>query len=216
MKHAKLIPGSVPMLKYVMIPLIATLVSLSSVNAATILQDQADAQATISAFDPMGQSFIAEDPSVYFAFYFAVQNIDRPNDPFSFSLIEGEGLGGTVLMTVDVQLPDPPPGEFPSFYYDVDLTGLTLEIGQTYTAAISATTSSPLWAIQYASELLGDPYPDGRMYYNPSVTQLTNCPASSANCDTKFRVTPVPVPAALLLLVSGLISLLGVARIRKA
>ena len=74
-------------------------------QAALILQDNATTTALVEFYEPIGQSFTAEDASVSFAFYYETMNVGELNDPLELRLLSGDGLGGSVLGSFTFTLP---------------------------------------------------------------------------------------------------------------
>ena len=67
----------------------------TSVLADIIQLDPGGGRAQINYFEPIGQSFLAEDSNVSTAFNLTAINPHVENsDPLLFSLYEGDGLGG--------------------------------------------------------------------------------------------------------------------------
>ena len=179
---------------------------LPSAQAATIIQDSGVYDLAIGAYDPIGQSFVAEDPLLdAIAFAFSDMNPTWPNDPITMTLYEGAGFSGTMVTTVTQTLPDilPSTSASPEFI-DFDFSGTSLVVGNTYTAAI--TTASYKVGVVYTNL---DVYANGQLFESD--------PWSDKSGDLNFRITPavVPVPAAVWLFGSGLIGIIGVARQKK-
>ena len=128
------------------------------------------------------------------------------------TLYAGAGFGGSAIGTdvLDLSatvLPDTFTND--NNFIDFDFSGVGLIVGQTYTAAVTASDSSI--ALQYTSN---NPYASGQLYDSRN-DDLLGCDAGG--CDLDFSVTPsaVPVPAAVWLFGSALLGL-GVVKRRKA
>lgn len=150
----------------------------------------------VNYFEPLGQSFVAEDAAIKFAFRYLPINTWFSNDPLEISLVAGAGTGGAVLATETFSLAS----NFDGFH-DIDFSSVALTIGQSYTAVLRVPGDSPFWAI-YTSN---NSYTGGTAYQN----------GNPAGWDTIFRVTPVeqqhevPEPASLALAGLGLAALLA-------
>jgi len=176
------------------VALTSLLASLTA-HAGVIEVLPGDGRATIYFYDPVGQSFTAEDEHINFGFYFSSLNPGTVNAPLTFSLVSGNGFGGTTLATQNFSLATGFTG-----YYDIDLSSTELVTGQQYTAFVSADGLSPHWAVAFSS---ADVYAGGQAYSggNPSAV------------DWAFRVTPtdligeVPEPASLTLMAFGIAAL---------
>jgi hypothetical protein len=162
-------------------------------RADTILQDQGSSAIQVNHFEPIGQSFTAEDPHIAFAFDYTEFNPSFPNDPLQLRLLAGDGLGGIALATVMFAVPAAYEG-----FFDVDLSSVTLTVGQLYTAELTVPGTSPYFGVWLSDD--NDVYPGGRAYFFDHGGNITPSP----NDDMRFRVTPIPEPVGSLLAVAGL------------
>ena len=189
--------------------LVAALVSPMA-DAATIEQSAGQFDATIAAFDPIGQTFVAEDALLgQIAFAFS-RNTNTPSDGLvTMTLYSGSGFAGASLGSEVMNLSGPLPGALdPPQFIDFDFSGVGLTVGNTYTAAVTSNDFSI--SVVYNGN---DAYANGLLLESGSSTLCTN------GCDLNFRVTPaaavVPLPAAAWLFGSGLLGLLGLVRRKK-
>jgi hypothetical protein len=170
-------------------------------HGAVILQNQGSVDAQLAFFSPVGQSFVAQDVQLQaIAFAYFDLNPSAPNSPVTMTLRLGSGLNGAVLATVVQTLPPVLPGSVGSAaLIDFDFSGMTLVIGQTYTATASTTSAKAGFA--YNSS--GDAYVPGRAFESSTSLDLFGTAP-----DLRFRVTPVPEPGvAAMLSVGALLSL---------
>jgi hypothetical protein len=177
--------------------------SISSVNAALILQDQSGGATQILIASPIGQSFTAEDAMISsFAFSFSDFNSTFSNGNTSILLYEGVGNTGALLHTETQTLTTGLINQF----VDFDFSSVSLNPGSFYTAIVQRPNAR--WAVETGSSE-GSQYIGGDMIISGSVG-MTN--------DLRFRVTPlssVPVPAAVWLFATALIGLVGFNKSRK-
>ena len=179
-------------------------------NTGIILQDDKRWGYTISSFQPIGQSFTAEDSNIIFAFNFFISNntYHSNTSALKVSLLEGDGLDGNVLGSstfslVDNFAPEVEPNNLQNAYKDVDFTDVTLTIGSMYTAIIETVGNSPYWGIWVGPN--DSAYLGGTMYESRDGGR-------DRSIDLSFRITPkdstpianVSAPASFFLMILGL------------
>jgi len=160
---------------------------------ATIIQERFTHFATISSFDPIGQTFIAEEPTLLsIAFSFYAFNPGAPNSPITMTLYLGSGFDGPIVdsVTQTVQAS----GVGLPLFFDFDFSGNNLLVGTTYTAAV--TTSSARNGVFYNS--VGDAYLNGQALESSATSNL-----EGMNPDLRFRITSVPEPSTIAILILG-------------
>ena len=164
--------------------------------AGTILIPNGGSNFQVAFHAPIGQSFTAEDPFVFAALYFKVMNPAADSaDPVRYDLYQGNGIGGALLASRTVT---PTPG-FLGFV-DADFSLLPLVVGGQYTLVASIVGGSPYWGVQ--STTADHLYAGGNAIIQ-STLQMNN--------DMALRVTPitvsspVPEPASLVLLGTGIL-----------
>jgi hypothetical protein len=165
----------------------------SPIFGATIIQDRFTWDATISFFDPIGQTFIAEEAALRsIAFSFGINNPASPNSPITMTLYLGSGFDGPIVdsVTRTVQVS----GVGLPLFYDFDFSGNDLLVGTTYTAAV--TTSSPRIGVLYNS--VGDAYLNGQALESDATGNL-----EGLTPDLRFRITSVPEPSTIAILILG-------------
>lgn len=159
-----------------------------------------------------GQSFTSVDANLTsFGFQFGNFNPTNANDIFTWTLRSGAGLTGATIATRTFTLPASINTRTPT-WFDFDITGTTVSVGQVYTAVLSTTNTryalfmGPDININTGAELTGDAYAGGRAFFAQPV--YSNC-AITGNCDLNFRVTgntqqgAIPEPTTWAMLVSG-------------
>jgi hypothetical protein len=199
LKQMKLISCLTP------IPLLTLLGGLTTATSfgGTILQNVGFGDAQIAYYDPIGQSFVADDVQLTtVAFAFSNMNPASPNTPITMSLYQGSGFGGPLLDSVTQTLPGLLPGiNDPLVFIEFDFTGNSLLLGATYTVAVTTTSSKVGLAYNQ-----NDVYAGGELLesYGPSD------PAhNQAGFDLAFRIVTVPEPgSAALGAVAGLAALM--------
>lgn len=179
------------MKKLIMISILAVLIlTPGSARAGLILQDEHILGTQIQFYYRIGQSFLAEDPSVFIGFWIEDWNAHLGPIDIWIELLEGEGLYGASLGLAPIE------GLSTGFagFFDADLTSVVLIPGQMYTATIFSTSER---GGLYFSE--NNPYPNGRMFESPP--QFPN-----PDYDAAFRVVPqdvtpqvIPAPGTIFL-----------------
>jgi hypothetical protein len=195
--------------------LIAVAASFAAVQASgATLEVTSGSQRSfiLSAFGDVGQSFTAVDTNLTsWGFQFNALNPGNANLPFTFNLYAGETLMGTSLATRIFTLPSSINTRTPT-WFDFDITGITVLLGQKYTAVLSSGSSrngvvmGPDINLSTGAELSGDAYTGGRAIFTTEV--YPNC-ARTGNCDLNFRVTgtsavaAVPEPTTWAMMIAG-------------
>ena len=188
--------------------------SVSSANAALILQDEkAGPGWTIGYSGVVGQTFTAEDAkisAIAFSFY-DVNHASFPNENISMLLYDGTVDPGSLLHT-ETQLLTP---GITDTFVDFNFSLVDLIVGNTYIAIVQALNNR--WGVnvnQHANNSGPLPgtidYLGGDAIYDGLI---------EPNLDLRFRVTPVsavPVPAAIWLFGTALVGLVGFNKRRKA
>lgn len=166
---------------------LALLVSLTgAADADLILQDQYDWAFQIMHHSPIGQSFAAENPTVTIGFWVSDWNQHAGPINLEIELFEGAGTGGTSLAIAPIE------GLTAGYdgFFDADFTSVVLVPGRTYTAKLSSESErGAVYAMQ------DDLYAGG---------EFLNTGSFRPEFDAAFRVTPVPVPGAVMLGMIGL------------
>jgi hypothetical protein len=167
----------------------------SFANAAPILfAPLTGATVQVQTFEPVGQSFIAEDPFVVAGLHFSV--IDAtfdPTEPIRYDLFLGQGVGGPLVTSTTFSLSL----GTDDFFHMEDFSATTLTIGSTYSLVATVVGASPYWAITRSLEPaigtgIGSVLPDYRY---------------------ALSVNPVPEPSTAILVALGLIGM-GIQRRR--
>ncbi|WP_165251189.1 PEP-CTERM sorting domain-containing protein [Paludisphaera soli] len=117
--------------------------SAGTAGAGTILNPRNDQEIQINFYEPIGNSFIAEDATVSAALWLVVMNETfEPSDPILFQLYAGAGTSGAPLFSQSFVVD----GAFRGFY-DVDLSSVVLSVGETYSFVASIVGDSPYWGV---------------------------------------------------------------------
>lgn len=186
--------------RVVSLAVVGSLLALPA-SAALILQDAQNGGVQINHFEPIGQSFTAEDSFVSIGFWFVAMNQHFPISDITVTLLSGEGVGGDVLAHSTRTL-----AAGQGVFGDFDFSMVALNPGSVYTALMSVPGDSPYWGFQLSTGFIGDQYAGGRLILNPDA----GSPFPSNNlavADARFRVTPhsVPEPSTLALLATALV-----------
>jgi hypothetical protein len=178
-----------------------------SANAALIENSgEVTGAAGLWAYSPIGQSFIANGSELQsIAFSFVQVSVSPPgNGLVTMDLYSGSGFGGTLLGSQTLFIDSSSLPEDGANFIGFDFTGITLAIGQTYTAGVSSSDQ------KIFVERGGNTYAGGQLFETPLYVPSYGCDPSSL-CDLHFQVTTVPVPAAFWLFGSAL-GVMGVVR----
>lgn len=161
----------------------------SSANAAQILYAPTPGLTVqVRTFEPVGQSFVAEDEFVEAGLNFAVINgTFDPSDPIRYDLYLGQGVSGPLVASATFTLP----GNMDRFFHLEDFSSTPLTLGNTYSLVASVVGTSPYWAVTRSLEApagtgIGALFPEYRY---------------------ALLVDPIPEPNTALLLTLGLVGL---------
>jgi hypothetical protein len=177
---------------------VATVAFTADVSAAPILLTSDGGGYQVNSFEPIGQTFTAEDPQVHAGLSFAVINSQFPNDDaVEYSLFEGNGVGGALVASTSFNLVD----GFAGFHL-ADFSSVALTVGNPYTLVASIQGDSPYWAVNSSNT----PYAGGNGVTGGQPT------------GQKFalNVVPVAVPEPLSLALLGVGGVAVLARRRLA
>lgn len=183
---------------------------------------------TISAADPIGQSFTAfTDTITSVGFQFASLNPTQANEAITLSIFAGEALSGAALFTSAFTLPSAINSRTPQ-WFDIAVANLAVVSGQRYSLVLNTGNSArnalvvgPDYNVQTGQFSGGDAYAGGKL-----MTDWTgiyaNCKGPANNCDANFRVTgerlaaAVPEPGAWAMLIVGFMAVGGALRGARA
>jgi hypothetical protein len=137
-------------------------------------------------FQPIGESFIAQDAHVMASLYYTPINPGYTVSDLTLSLYQGEGIGGSLLASDTFSLPL----NFSGFY-NSDFSGVSLAVGHLY-SIVAYGGNSPYWGAGMSDDTAGHVRIESGIV-NPDATNAF-----------AFRITPVPEPATLALMSLGL------------
>lgn len=224
-------------MKSSIIGIAAAAVTLTSAAPATaaetlqVLSGPAGTRAvTISAADPIGQSFTAfTDTITSVGFQFASLNPAQANEQLTLRIFAGETLSGNALFTSAFTLPAAINSRTPQ-WFDIAVNSLAITRGQLYSLVLTTGSSArnalvlgPDYNVQTGQFGGGDAYAGGKLMTNWSGI-YANCTGAANNCDANFRVTgdllaaAVPEPGAWAMMIVGFLAVGGAmraARVRR-
>ena len=190
--------------------------SVSSANAAMILQDQASIGWTIGYSGVVGQTFEAEDAkisAIAFSFYDVNGSATNTNENISMLLYDGIVNPGSLLHT-ETQLLTP---GITNTFVDFNFSSVDLVVGSTYIAIVQALNNR--WGVNVNQHTNNTGPLSGKIDYLGGDAIYSG--AIEPTLDLRFRVSPVsavsavPVPAAVWLFGTALIGFVGMSRRRK-
>ena len=188
---------------------IAALAIGGAAFAGPIVQDTGATSMQIQFFEPIGQSFTAQDSAVTFGLYVLPLNPASALSGLHFQLLSGDGLGGGVLLDQTLA-----PALGFAGYLEFDLSTVALTLGNAYTVAVDVPGTSAYWGTNLNRG--GNPYAGGRAYYNDPGNLLPGAAIS----DFRFHVLPtiaaIPEPGTLVIAGLALACLVATRRRRAA
>jgi hypothetical protein len=214
-------------IKYAASIALATLPFLTSAEAATlevISGPDATRQITVSAFDPVGQSFTAfTDTITSVGFQFGTLNAGAANSDITLNIYAGESLTGASLFSTVFTLPDSIQARGDLAWIDFAVPDLQITNGAQYSVVFTASSAraalvtGPDYSVSTGEFGGGDAYEGGQLLTDASFI-YANCQGATNNCDTNFRITgditAVPEPASWTMMILGL-GLAGVSLRRR-
>lgn len=213
------------MLRHLAAAALAAISFTASAADASVVVTSGTRGATIGTSGPIGQTFVADGVALSsFGFQFATGNTAAENTPVTFQLLLGAGLTGAEVVSRTATL-SIPTGRTPT-WYDFDLTGTTLVLGQSYTALVS--TGSTRLSLIFGPNLStsgvpasGDAYLPGSLIATRSFETTTPYCATNNTCDANFRFTSlaaaaVPEPATWAMMMVGLFAVGASMRARRS
>jgi hypothetical protein len=184
----------------------------AAASAATIQVESGTRGASISYFQPIGQTFTAIDNQLTsIGFQFQSLNPSNANDAITLTIRQGAGLTGSILATQSFTLPNSINSQTP-VWFDIALANLGVTIGEAYTAVLTTTgsfrnavTFGPNLNIYTGEPLTGDAYTGGTLV---SQTVVDPFCTRTGSCDLNFRVSGVtvagvPEPTTWAMLIAG-------------
>ncbi|UZK67718.1 PEPxxWA-CTERM sorting domain-containing protein [Sphingomonas sp. M1-B02] len=206
----------------------ATALALPAAGAqgATVVVTSGSGQRSlgIGANDPLGQIFTAVDTSLL-SFGFQVQTLNgsQSNDPITLTLLSGGGFNGTTLATRTITAVGIPASTRTPTWLDFDLSGTSLEVGQTYTALLTGSNNryglvyGPNINLSTGAAVGPDAYAGGSIIANSGLTGICS---GGGVCDANFRfsgtsVSAVPEPTTWAMMVVGFGMVGGALRRRR-
>jgi PEP-CTERM motif-containing protein len=156
-------------------------------HAGLIGQNSGQFDASIQAFKPIGQSFVAEDKYISsIGLAFSDINPGLANEPVTMRLTDGAGIGGALVKSVTKTLPAVLPSTISApQLIDFDFSGAVLTVGHSYTVSVTVPTSFKV-AVVYSGT---DVYAGGQAYESSPSLDLS----CTTTCDLNFEVIPSPV-----------------------
>jgi hypothetical protein len=202
--------------KSVILGLVFGLFFLITAAQAGIIEQTAGTAGRGLEFYRPGQTFTAEDALIdMISFEFSCSTILTPASSLEVNLYEWDSdtdsLGALVSSAPNSTTLPVFQGGFS--WVEFDFTGTALTVGEEYAAfAVDPPPENDPWGYLVRWNTVSDEYTGGTALFG--INGVAPTPARDGY-DLNFRVTPVPVPAAVWLLGSGLIGLIGIRRRSK-